>query len=122
MKGTRLDSSGSVPSLSAFASAGGANGPWQVLLGRHQSGTPAVNPLCKEPASAVPAPTALTVALRVGGPDRAVVMAVQRIPDTTGSVGDPPATSSQQIVVRGGVARFVIPAFADGEAYVLRLG
>jgi hypothetical protein len=122
MRGTRLDASTSVPFLSAFAVAQGQNGPWELLLGRHQSCTSPVNPLCEEPASAVPAAIPVTVALRVGGPDRAIVLAIQRIPDATGPMPDAPPTESRQIVVRGGVARFVTPAFADGEAYVLRLG
>ena len=122
MRGTRLDASSSVPSLSAFAVAQGQNGPWQVMLGRHQSCTPATNSLCDQPASAVPAAIPVTVALRVGGPDRAMVLAIQRLPDAPGPMPDPPPTSSQQVVVRGGVARFVTPPFADAEAYILRLG
>jgi hypothetical protein len=64
----------------------------------------------------------VSVAIRVGGPDRAITLAVQRIPDATGTMPDAPPTSSQQVVVRGGVVRFATPPFADGEAYVLRLG
>jgi hypothetical protein len=122
MRGTRLDASSSVPFLSVFAVAQGQNGPWQLLLGRHQSCTSPANSLCDEPASATPAPLPVAIAVRVGGPDRAITLAIQRVPDATGSMPDPPPTSSQQIVVRGGVARFVTPPFADGEAYVLRLG
>jgi hypothetical protein len=122
MRGTRLDTSSSLPSLSGFAVSQGQNGPWQILLGRHQSCTSPTNSLCDEPASAVPAPVPVSVAIRVGGPDRALTLAVQRIPDATGSMPDAPPTSSQQVVVTGGVVRFATPPFADGEAYVLRLG
>jgi len=122
MRGTRLDASSSVPFLSAFGVAQGGGGPWEVLLGRHQSCTSPVNSLCQEPASAVPAPLPLAVAIRVGGPDRTVTVAIERIPDDSGPMPDAPPPSSQQVVVRGGVVRFSIPAFADGEAYALRLG
>ncbi|HEV3354028.1 MAG TPA: hypothetical protein VG076_13960 [Acidimicrobiales bacterium] len=122
MRGTRVDTSSSLPSLSDFAVIQGQGGPWQILLGRHQSCTSPTNSLCDEPASAVPAPVAVSVAIRIGGPDRALTLAVQRIPDTPGTMPDAPPTSSQQVVVRSGVVRFATPPFADGEAYVLRLG
>jgi hypothetical protein len=130
MRGTRLDASSSVPSLSAFAVRQGPGGPLQVLLGRHQPCSAGVNagtasashPVCTKPATAAPGPLPVTVAINIGGPDRAITLAVQRIPDTDGAMPDAPPTSSQQIVVKGGVARFVTPPFADGEAYVLRLG
>jgi hypothetical protein len=122
MRGPRLDASSSLPFLSAFAVAQGKGGPWQILIGRHQSCTAPTNSLCNEPASAVPAPVPVTVAIRVGGPDRALTLAVQRIPDATGSMPDAPPTATQQVAVRGGVVSFVTPPFVDGEAYVLRLG
>ena len=121
MRGTRLDASSSVPFLSAFAVARGG-GSWEVLLGRHQSCTSPANPQCTEPASAVPAPIPVTVAIRVGGPDRTLTVAVQRIPDATGAMPDAPPTSSQHVVVKDGVVQLGTPAFADGEAYILRLG
>ena len=120
MRGARLDVSSSVPFLTGFAVNVGNT--WQILLGRHQSCTKAANPLCDEPASATPAPVPVTVAIKVGGPDRAITVGVERIPDAVGAMPDQPPASSQQIVVRGGVARFVTPPFADGEAYVLQLG
>ena len=120
MRGARLDVSSSVPFLSGFAVGHGST--WQILLGRHQSCTKAVNALCNESVSATPAPVPVVVALKVGGPDRAITVSVERIPDAVGAMPDQPPTSSQQIVVRGGVARFVTPPFADGEAYVLQLG
>ena len=70
----------------------------------------------------MPAPIPVTVAIRVGGPDRTLTVAVQRIPDATGAMPDAPPTSSQQVVVKNGVVQLGTPAFADGEAYVLRLG
>jgi hypothetical protein len=121
MRGTRVDSSDSVASLSAFAVAEGAGKAWRVLLGRHQSCTAAVNPLCQQPASATPAPMPVTVAVRVGGPDRTLTVVVQRIPNVAGNVPDPPPERTQQFVVRGGVGRLLLPSFADGEAYALRV-
>ncbi|MBV9040799.1 MAG: fibronectin type III domain-containing protein [Acidimicrobiia bacterium] len=120
MRGARLDVSSTVPFLTGFAVDQGKT--WQVLLGRHQSCTKAANALCNEPASATPAPVPLTVAIKVGGPDRAITVSVERIPDAVGPMPDQPPASSQQIVVRDGVARFVTPPFADGEAYNLQLG
>ncbi|MBV8295810.1 MAG: fibronectin type III domain-containing protein, partial [Acidimicrobiia bacterium] len=122
MRGTRLDSSTSLPFFSAFAVAQGGSGPWEVMLGRHQSCTSPANSLCSQPASAVPAPVPVVVAIRVGGPDRTLTLSLQRIPDATGPMPDAPPTSSQPVVVKNGVVRFTTPPFADGEAYVLRLG
>jgi hypothetical protein len=121
MRGTRVDTSSSVPFLTGFAVTQGG-GSWEVLLGRHQSCTSPTNSLCNEPASAVPAPIPVNVAIRVGGADRALTVALQRIPDDPGAMPDAPPTSSQQVVVKNGVVRFTVPAFADGEAYALRLG
>ena len=121
MRGTRIDTSDSVQSLSAFAIAEPGGRAWRVLLGRHQSCTAQVNPLCQQPASATPAPTPVTVAIRVGGPDRTLTATVARIPDVDGTVPTQPPGNVQQFVVRGGVGRLVLPAFADGDAYTLRI-
>jgi hypothetical protein len=121
MRGTRIDTSDSVQSLSAFAIAEPGGRAWRALLGRHQSCTAQVNPLCQQPASATPAPSPVTVAIRVGGPDRTLTATVARIPDVNGTVPTQPPGNVQQVVVRGGVGRLVLPAFADGDAYTLRI-
>ena len=117
MTGTRAATWSSVPHLSAFATRASAVGPVQVLLGRHQSCTPAVNPLCPDPESATPGPVNLTLVVKVPGGNRTAVAIVQRIPNQSGGVLLPPTPRTLTVAVRGGQALIPIPSFADGEAY-----
>jgi hypothetical protein len=121
MTGTRVDVTSSVPYLSGFATSGGGGGPWKVLLGRNQSCTAGPNPRCDQPSSATPDPTPLTVAVRVGGPDRALHAVVEHIPDADVDMPTREIGPSQSVAVEGGVARVPIASFADGEAYVVTL-
>jgi hypothetical protein len=119
MAGTHVATWTSDIHLSAFATRVGTSGPVQVLLGRHQSCTTAVNPLCRDPLSATPAPVDLTVAVRVGGSDRQAVVSVSHIPDANRSMLVPEAPRFLNVPVRDGVARVPLANFADGEAYAL---
>lgn len=117
MAGTRVDVTSSVFGLTGFATTN--SGGTSVLLGRHQSCTAAANWRCDEPASATPAPTPLTVAVRVGGADRTAQVEIRRIPNTTDDVPALPAPAEQAVAIQGGVARVQLPQFADGEAYLV---
>jgi hypothetical protein len=119
MSGTHVATWTSDMHLSAFATKASQFGPVHVLLGRHQSCTPAVNPQCREPLSATPAPVDLTVAVRVGGLDRQAVVSVVRIADVNATMPAPEAPHFINVPVRGGVARVPVARFADGDAYAL---
>jgi hypothetical protein len=119
MSGTHVATWTSDIHLSAFATKANEFGPVHVLLGRHQSCTPAVNPQCHQPLSATPAPVDLTVAVRVGGIDRQAVAGVMRIPNVNATMPVSEAPRFVNVPVRDGVARVPVPQFADGDAYAL---
>ena len=91
----------------------------QVLLGRHVSCTTAVNPQCHDPLSATPPPVNLTVAVRVGGPNRSAVVTIEHFPDANRSMQTPEAPKFVTVPVVNGVARVPVNNFTDGEAYSL---
>ena len=121
MTGTHVATWTSDIHLSAFATKAGQFGPVQVLLGRHQSCTPAVNPQCHDPLSATPPPVNLTVAVRVGGLDRQAVASISRIPDVNATMQAPGTPRLVAVPVRDGVARVPVNGFADGDAYALTI-
>jgi hypothetical protein len=122
MLGQRVATWSSDPHLSAFATRlSTSGGPVQVLLGRHVSCTTAVNPQCHDPLSATPPPVNLTVAVRVGGPNRSAVVTIEHFPDANRSMQTPEAPKFVTVPVVNGVARVPVNNFTDGEAYALTL-
>jgi hypothetical protein len=120
MVGTHVATWSSDWHMSAFATrASTAAGAVQVLVGRHVSCTTAVNPQCHDPLSATPPPVDLTLAVRVGGADRAAVVTVEHIPDSGRAMQLPETPKFLSVPVRGGVARVPIANFTDGEAYAV---
>ena len=118
MTGTRLVTSSTSPGVSLVASRDDGAGRLTVLVGRHESCTAAVRVDCNEPASATPGPAA--VLLVVQTPWTVSSVDVQRVANIAG-VAPVPQTVSHSSVGRGGSLGIPIPAFADGDAYVITL-
>ena len=113
--------------LTALATRDDATSTLDVLVGRHESCTPAVNPadcttaLAPEVAS-IPTPASAPVGITINYPYSATTVSavVTEIPNQRGAVSEP--SGQQQIVpVTNGVVSVTLPAVADGEAYTVTL-
>jgi hypothetical protein len=118
MTGTKVDTSSPDAAVSAFATRDGAS-TLSVIVGRHASCTPAVRPVCPQPASATPPPAAME--LRVMVPWPAARVTVQRIPNQPDAMASAPSVVTEQLGSSAGVLVVSLPSVADGDAYSLTL-
>jgi hypothetical protein len=97
-----------------------AHGVVVAMVGRHVSCLPGANLRCAQPATALPAPAPVTVALRLPGAatGRAVVT-VARVAPSSGPLPQPPTVFSGPLPVSAGLVVVPVPPVADGEVDIL---
>jgi hypothetical protein len=122
MTGQRAVTSSTDPNnLSAFATRDDGSGTLKVLIGRHQSCTPAVRVDCQQPLSATPPAANVTLQLDVPWSAALATLEVDRIANTTGVVLAPQPVSLQVVSTGQGPIAVSIPGFVDGDAYLVTL-
>ena len=127
MNGERVTSDTSDQTLTAFATKNDAAQEMQVLVGRHETCTPAANPFDCSPESKddiamlpVPAPAMASITVRYPYTPTSVRVSIAHIPNSSGPVGQPnPVT--QMLPVANGMVTIPISAFADGDAYTITI-
>lgn len=107
--------------VSAFATRDDSAGTVKVLIGRHQSCTPAIRVDCHQPTGATPDPVNVTLQIDVPWAATPATLEVDRIANTTGVVLAPQPISLQLVNPGQGPIDLTIPGFADGDAYVVTL-
>jgi hypothetical protein len=120
MTGRRVPVSTTQDGVTGFATFDPATSTVRLLLGRHVSCTARTNPYCEEPASATPGPVGVAVTIKIASSNRQQVT-IARIPDVSGPLGLPQQVSTTTVTPTQGVVEVPIPAFADGDAYVITL-
>jgi hypothetical protein len=127
MSGERVSVGTSDQTLTALATKTDASGEMQVLLGRHETCTPAQNPSDCSPSSRLdlamlPTPPPANVEMTVDYPYAApsVNVSIADIPNSSGPVSQP-TPSTQTLPVNGGVVKIPITAMADGDAYTVTI-
>jgi hypothetical protein len=120
MTGRRVPVSTTQDGVTGFATFDPATSTVRVLLGRHESCTAQTNPYCDQPATATPAPVAVVATIKIATRN-GLRVAVARIPNVSGPVGLPQQVSTTSVLPARGVVTVPLPAFADGDAYVITL-
>jgi hypothetical protein len=115
--GDRVVSMSSNANVSSFATRDGDD--VRIMVGRHQTCLPAVNPACYQNIATGPAfDVPVTVTGLPAGVDRQVV--VQRIPATAAFIDGPTEVTTQTMpTTPDGTLAVVLPQVADGEAYTV---
>jgi hypothetical protein len=120
MTGRRVPVSTTQDGVTGFATFDPATSTVRVLLGRHESCTAQTNPYCDQPATATPGSVAVAVTIKIASRNGQRV-AVARIPNVSGPLGLPQQVSTTTVLPAQGVVTVPLPAFADGDAYVITL-
>lgn len=122
MTGERVRVDTSDQTVTALATETAAAKEMQILLGRHETCTPAQNPYDCSPASRLdlamlPTPVPANVVVTVDYPYAAssVNVSVEHIPNSSGPVADPTPSTETLPVINGAVS-IPILGFADGDA------
>jgi hypothetical protein len=117
--GQRLATASSDGNLTSIGTRDDTSHTVRILVGRHQSCTPAVQNDCNQSPSATPAPadTTLRVTLPASWAATSAIVSVQQIPDVSGVLAGPIPVVTQTVAVGSAPVQVALPGFADGDAY-----
>jgi hypothetical protein len=127
MSGSRLTTTTSSQSVTAFAARDDASSTISILLGRHLSCTKAVHPQDCTVANApevarilTPPPAQVVIRISYPYPATSVDATIADIPNVNGPVAPPPG-ATQTVPVQNGQVSINLPAVADGDSYTITL-
>jgi hypothetical protein len=125
MTGERVNVDTSDQTITALATKTAAAKEMQILLGRHQTCTPAQNPYDCSPASRLdlamlPTPVPANVVVRVNYPYAVgiVNVSIEHVPNSSGPVAKP-TPWKETLPVSNGTVSIPLRGFADGDAYAV---
>lgn len=116
----------STNSLTGLASRDDSTSTLNVLLGRHRSCTPTVNPDCNSTNAPslfsfpTPSPTGVNVTIDYPYAATSVVASITDIPNVRGAVSQP-VPVNETLSVSNGQVTVDLPSVADGDAYTIQL-
>jgi hypothetical protein len=121
LTGTRVPVSSSDGTISGLAASNTAAHTIRALVGRHVSCLAPDNLNCPETPGAVPAPTSVSLSVRLPWAADSVQVEVARIPATWQLVPAPTHVQFGTVPVTNGVVNVSLPGVADGDAYTLTI-
>ncbi|HVA08790.1 MAG TPA: hypothetical protein VNG12_18810, partial [Acidimicrobiales bacterium] len=127
MNGERLTTDTSDQTLTALATKNDAAQEMRLLVGRHETCTPAANPSdCSAQSTddiamlPVPGPAMVSISVKYPYSPTSVQVSIAHIPNSSAAVGQPtPVTRT--LPVTNGIVTIPINAFADGDAYTVTI-
>jgi fibronectin type III domain protein len=119
MQGTRLSTNSTDANITVFATADGTGG-YKLMVSRHQGCAPSVNVYCNVPGAG-PAPTPVTVVLKMAAASTTAKATGSFIPAGTDASTGPVPLSSVAMTLAGSVATVRLPAMADGDVYFINV-
>jgi hypothetical protein len=117
MAGANVPVSYSDDTITGLAARSDGTRTVSALVGRHLTCLGGTNKNCQEPPSWTPAPTSVSVSVKLPWAVSTATVNVSQIPATWELVPAPTVVFAGPVKVTNGVATVPLPSVADGDAY-----